>query len=286
MAGGGIHALAGCPGSAGRAVYNMFFCRKNEDSFIWKVKSPIFVTVKGSVMKREGLRGAGSVGYNRLAGSRMAGSICWLIGIVGFFAVSCSHFQGRGNDIAVVADTTGLRDGDLLFRLGNGPESRLVTTASRGVYSHVGIVTRVGGQWMAVHAVPGENGDRNGPDTLKCEPIAEFFRPGRAVAGAVARIACPDSTAHAAAVYALEKVRARVLFDHHYRMTDTTELYCTELVYLAYLHQGVDLTGCRESIASFPVSGERYIFPSDLQNGSAVDYLQEFRTRLVEAENH
>lgn len=237
-------------------------------------------------MKREGLRGAGSAGYNRLAGIRMAEGICWLIGLAGFFAVSCSHFRSRGNDIAVVADTIGLRDGDLLFRLGNGPESRLVTTASQGVYSHVGIATKVGSQWMAVHAVPGENEDRNGPDTLKCEPVAEFFRPGRAVAGAVARIACSDSIAHAAAVYALEKVRARVLFDHHYRMTDTAELYCTELVWLAYLHQGIDLTGRQESVGSFPASGERYIFPSDLQNGPAVDYLREFCTHRLETENH
>lgn len=253
---------------------------------MWKVKSPIFVAVKDTVMKTESLRGAGSVGYNGLAGSRMAGSICWLIGIAGFFSVGCSHFRSRGNDIAVVADTTGLRDGDLLFRLGTGPESRLVTTASQGVYSHVGIVIKVGGRWMAVHAVPGEKEDRNGPDTLKCEPIADFFHPDRAVAGAVARIACLDSIAHEAARYALEKVRARVLFDHHYRMTDTTELYCTELVYLAYLHQGIDLTGRRESIALFPVSGEWYIFPSDLQNGPVVDYLREFRTHPIEAENH
>lgn len=235
-------------------------------------------------MKSAGRRVAGSFGYDRWIGCRLAAGICWLVGAAGFFTAGCSHPGKGGNGVEVLADTTGLRDGDLLFRLGLGPESHLVTVASRGVYSHVGIAMKSGGRWMAIHAVPGEMEDRRVPDTLKCEPLTDFFRPGRAVSGAVARIACPDSVARAAAAYALGKVRARVLFDHHYRMTDTTQLYCTELVYRAYLHQGIDLAGHRNPVDSFPRNREWYIFPSDLQNASGMDYLREFPTCSVDGE--
>lgn len=229
-------------------------------------------------MKNAGQRSAECTGCNLFAGKSAAGRALGLLGIAGIIFAGCSGPVIGDNSIVVVADTVDLRDGDLLFRLGPGPESRLVTVASRGVYSHVGMAVNVGHRWMAVHAVPGENRDRNTPDTLKCEPLTDFFLPGRAIGGATARIACPDTVARAAVSYALEKVHAKVLFDHHYRMTDTTELYCTELVYLAYLHQGIDLTGHRCYDTFPPENMEWYLFPSDLQNSPFVERLLEFRT--------
>lgn len=227
-------------------------------------------------MMRTGWCSAESGGLAVVARSAVARGALGLLGVGGLFMAGCFPRAGNGCGIAVVVDTTGLRDGDLLFRLGPGTESRLVTAASRGVYSHVGIACRVGGQWMAVHAVPGENEDCNIPDTLKCEPLADFFLPHRAIGGARGSIACADEVARAAASYALGKVRSHVLFDHHYRMTDTTELYCTELVYHAYLRQGVDLVGYRSDTVFCSANRERYIFPSDLQKSRFVESLQEF----------
>lgn len=235
-------------------------------------------------MKREALLGMENTGYIHFIRSIAAGGVLGLLGIAGLFLSGCSQVVGHGRGMAVVTDTTGLRDGDLLFRLGQGPESRWVTVASRGVYSHVGIALKADSQWMVIHAVPGENKDRNVPDTLKCESLDDFYLPGRAVSGARGRIDCSDEVAYAAASYALGKVRSHVLFDHHYRMTDTTELYCTELVYWAYLHQGVDLVGHQYSAGFAQGNSEWYIFPSDLWKSSFMVQLQEFSTCEMDGE--
>ena len=60
-----------------------------------------------------------------------------------------------------------LRDGDLVFRQGMGPESEAVLQldSTGGQYSHIGIVISDNGKWKVVHAVPGESND--GIDRVK-----------------------------------------------------------------------------------------------------------------------
>lgn len=137
-------------------------------------------------------------------------------------------------------DTTSLRNGDLIFRNGLGSESLVVTASSGGDYSHVGILYNDGSGWQVIHAVPGENTPGE-PEWLKCEPIEDFFSPHRAQAGAVARVNCDDATAAQAAIMALRKVKAGVTFDNDYNINDTTTLYCSELVWQAYMSQGINL---------------------------------------------
>ena len=141
----------------------------------------------------------------------------------------------------VLCDTTCLRSGDLMFRNGLGPESFAVTTASNSDYSHVGIAYHMPSGWHVIHAVPGEAAAGE-PEYLKCEPIAEFYDPTRAMAGATARINCSDATALNAAKAALKKVEQKVVFDNSYDHSDTTQIYCSELVWMAYKTQGIDLS--------------------------------------------
>ncbi len=72
----------------------------------------------------------------------------------------CSHS-------AVVVDTTALRNGDLLFRKGNGGESQLVTGLSNGCYSHIAMAHKTDSGWNAVHAVPGETKLKSDIDFLR-----------------------------------------------------------------------------------------------------------------------
>lgn len=163
----------------------------------------------------------------------------------------------------VLCDTTSLRTGDLVFRNGLGNESLLVTTSSGGEYSHVGIAIATPNGWHVIHAVPGE-APAHEPDYLKCEPIAQFFDPHRAMAGAMARVDCDSTTATAAALHALHKATSKIEFDHSYNMDDSTRLYCTELVVLAYGKQSIDL--CQGRYAPTPGIGTsgRIIYPEHL----------------------
>ena len=172
------------------------------------------------------------------------------------------------------------REGDLVLRCGYGMESRAVTAASKSAYSHIGILhfDEQTSTWTVVHAVPGEAGE-DGRETLKSEPLTDFFAPDRAIRGAWMRVDCTDTVAQAATAYALSKVEQEVLFDNDYQLTDTTTLYCTELVWQAYQHQGLDLSdGQRHSVPTLISKDGECIFPSDIKESSHILFYKPFKT--------
>lgn len=184
------------------------------------------------------------------------------------------------HETVVLTGEEDFREGDLIFRCGYGAESRFVTAASHSIYSHVGLLhyDEESGVWMAVHAVPGEaaTGER---EVLKAEPLSDFYAYERAVRGAWARVDCPDSVAAAATAYALRKVERQVEFDNDYLLGDTTRLYCTELVWQAYLHQGVDLgDGQRHEVPTMVSKEGSCLFPSDIATCSKIIFINPFIT--------
>ena len=175
---------------------------------------------------------------------------------------SCQRERARLEPVSI--DTTAVREGDLVFRCGYGMESRVVTTMSNGIYSHVGLLHHdsiLG--WMVVHVVPGEHTKEEGVDRVKCEPIDSFFAIDRASTGCAYQVDCSDSIAAEASAYALRKVAEGVEFDHDYDTADSTRLYCTELIWRAYLSAGLRLI--KEPAHPHPLhpSGTGIIFPSD-----------------------
>jgi uncharacterized protein YycO len=190
--------------------------------------------------------------------------------------LSCAN--GTIHNTQVVVDTSGLRNGDLLFRNGNGMESRLVTGMSGGEYSHIAFAHKSDAGWMAVHAVPGETENIKDIDTLKSEPIELFFHNERARSGAIARVNCTDETAMQAVEYAIDKVKRKFAFDHGYSLEDTTEYYCTELIYRAYLTQGIDLAEERRHELPMPGTEGYFIFPSDILNSKHMLFTKQLET--------
>ncbi len=190
--------------------------------------------------------------------------IMLLTGVLLWMATGCAHKDKSEPLHTVLYDTTGLRNGDLLFRTGHGYESRVVTNLSAGNFSHIGIAYHDGKQWCVVHAVPGEAA-KGEPEYLKCEPVGEFFCPDRAKAGARARVNCGDSIADVASQHALQLVQRKVLFDNHYDLDDTSTLYCTELVRLIFADCGIDL--CEDRWHRVPIhTNGPVVFPEDIWN--------------------
>ena len=103
---------------------------------------------------------------------------------------------------------------------------------------------------------------------VKCEPVDRFFAADRAVCGAVMRVKADSLLCAGAACHAGRLALERVLFDHDYDLTDTTRLYCTELVDFVYRTQGIDL----------PEGGFHgdFLLPSDLFESGKLDLLFEF----------
>lgn len=167
------------------------------------------------------------------------------------------------------------REGDVVLRCGSGLESRVVTQSSHSAYSHVGLLhyDSLCKEWQVVHAVPGEDE----PEYVKTEPLSVFYSPFRARNGAWMRVDCSDSVARKAVQYALKKAEQHILFDNDYLLADSTFLYCTELVWRAFMAQGLDVTnGRRHPLPTmFSKEGEA-IFPSDIEQSETTLFVKPF----------
>ncbi len=158
-----------------------------------------------------------------------------------------------------------LREGDIVFRKGGSVVSRMVLYADRsGKYSHIGVVVDNGGELMVVHAVPGEPDYPGDTDRVKMESVEVFFDEERAAAGAVMRPVAGGDTLGSVAKKALELAGRRVLFDHNYDLSDTSKLYCTELVDFVFRHAGIDLPEGRMTHINIPGMVGDYLLPSDI----------------------
>lgn len=179
----------------------------------------------------------------------------------------------------VVTGQEDFREGDLVVRCGFGMESKIVTKMSGSKYSHIGILhyDEERGEWTVVHAVPGE-ARKGEKELVKVEPLTVYFTKDRAECGAWMRIACEDSIAARAAEYALTKAKEQVEFDDDYMLSDTSRMYCTELVWQAYLHQGVDISQGSRHEALKPVCKDgECIYPKDIEISELTLFVKPFK---------
>ncbi len=198
-----------------------------------------------------------------------------LMAVVVMMAMTaCSVRVDEGGTVRDDVPLDSLRDGDLALRQGTGLDSEAVLRldSAGGQYSHIGIVVNDNGKWKVVHAVPGES--RNGIDRVKIEPIDTFFLSTRAAHGAVMRLrGCSAVAAREAAQSAARLVG--VPFDYNYNWQDTTRLYCTQLIAVAYSSAGIDL------LSGVPrLSGRNtkniIVFPGDIASNDSLTTIFRF----------
>ena len=162
-----------------------------------------------------------------------------------------------------------LADGDLLFRKGTGVVGRVVTAFDgNGEFSHVGIIAQRDGEWYVVHAVPHEHDFKGDFDRVKCDPVEHFLGYYSDAEFGLYRPQVSPEQARIAVSNALRLSEARVHFDHDYDLSDTTKLYCTELVEYVYGLAGVSLSEGRRTDISFVGMSGPHIMPSDLTESS------------------
>ena len=75
---------------------------------------------------------------------------------------------------------------------------------------------------------------------------------------------------------ALQVAERGTLFDHSYDLSDTTEMYCTELVDFAYRKAGIELAEGRISRVDVPAFGGTYLLPSDLAANHRLQMIYHF----------
>ena len=162
--------------------------------------------------------------------------------------------------------------GDVIFRRGRSLVSRAVLSADGGSeYSHVGLVSVRGNHVWIIHSVPAEPAEpRSG---VIVEPIQAFLAPERASAAAIYRSRNPQAALRAERE-AWGFARAQIPFDDAFDLSTPNALYCTELVWRAFLASGLDLRGGTPSTPA-QVKNERYLLPSRLEKSPDLLLIQE-----------
>ena len=175
---------------------------------------------------------------------------------------SCVH---KTRQECILPKDAQLQAGDIVLRCGTGIESRAVRFADNGgVYSHIGIVVDSAGTMMIVHAVPGEPDFEGDEDRVKMERPEKFFSSMNACSGEVLRTS-DKNAASIAADRAKGFYRRNIKFDHDYDDTDSTRLYCTELVLLSYKDAGRMFKNVEHHDVPAPGINCPVVYPSDIK---------------------
>ncbi len=169
--------------------------------------------------------------------------------------------------------------GDVIFRRGTSLLSRAVLWGDgRSQFSHTGIVRLVAGAPLVIHAAPGASLAEETKITI--EPIASFLDRSRATAAALYRprerhLALGEEAAAIAHGYAVEER----IFDAGFRLETEAALYCTELVWRAYLEAGLDLVDGELDQFSFPLHQGPGLLPSRLQMSPYLHLVHDFASK-------
>ena len=170
----------------------------------------------------------------------------------------------------IIIDPSGVSPGDLVFRRGRSMVSRAVLSIDgKSEYSHVGIVVSAGNPIRIVHAIPPEE---TNPGGVIAEPLQSFLTPDLASAAAVYRPRDSGIGVRAAA-RAWKYTRPRRPFDSDFDLSTPGAVYCTELIWRAYLDEGVDLVG-----RGFK---DRYLLPSRLLTSPELHLIKEYRQEEI-----
>jgi uncharacterized protein YycO len=165
--------------------------------------------------------------------------------------------------------------GDLIFRRGEGILGQALFQVDKtSPYSHVGIIQVTDYMPFVIHASTGKN---LGNDALVViEDLATFLQRDVTTAIAIYRLKnFDDKISRKAANIAYEYARQKIPFDKEFNLQNPNSVYCTELVWRAYLGAGIDLVDSKFSRLKIPLGQEEYLLPSDLLNSHYLDLIYQ-----------
>ncbi|MBZ8180864.1 YiiX/YebB-like N1pC/P60 family cysteine hydrolase [Oscillatoria salina] len=169
----------------------------------------------------------------------------------------------KSPDYIKTVDYQLFQTGDIIFRGGNSLLSQAVTSADAGSpFSHVGLVKIIGDRPFVIHASTGETFDDG---TVKIDSLEAFLAKDNASVVAIYRLQVSEATiSQLAAEIATSYAQENLAFDAEFDLTTPDKLYCTELIWRAYLTAGIDLTDGKFDKLQLPMRQGEYLLPSRL----------------------
>lgn len=192
---------------------------------------------------------------------------CAIVIIISMTMFQCSYKANNESSPQIPIEI--LQAGDIAFRRGESIASEIVLHNDiNGKYSHVGLVVETDSGLMIVHSVPGEISTNEISDIIQIEHIDKYFARNVSVRGEIMRMNLDSAKRKTLNFLALKKVQEKVPFDHNYDISDTTKLYCTELLQLLFKNIGIDIAQKRITTINVPGLNNKYIMPSDIYSNN------------------
>ncbi len=197
-----------------------------------------------------------------------------------------------------------LKNGDIVFRAGDTWLTNVAEQfASELTYTHVGVITIEGRQAKVVHAsIEGNSLAETLGNRVVEEPLADFLQRGNTTHAAVYRLkddvakqvngkqadskhanaqlpanrqVSVDAISKSAAKVAKNYAKKATPFDAGFDLATADRVYCTELIWRAYLDAGVDLSDQGLERFDFPFSGQ-YLTPDSLSQSENLEPVYQF----------
>lgn len=150
--------------------------------------------------------------------------------------------------------------GDLIFRRGTENVSQLVQAVDGGDFSHVGMLVGRPGQWQVLHATPSEREGQ--PDAVVLDSLDFFLDVRRAHAYRLYQVTADPGARERAVAWAMAQQ------GQPFQLLGSGQgIYCTTLVWRAWLQSGADLEVVFTEV-ELPILGGRYLLPSSLSRSS------------------
>lgn len=181
---------------------------------------------------------------SRRLGRKVGVSLLVILGLtagVAYFFERAEVYAEEHSTYALTSEELAqLKHGDVILRRGYGMVSRIISNQLKGDYnlSHCGVVVERDSQLFVVHTVSSNVSEIDG---MQVHPIAEFIRQSRPQSVVVNRLIDPKARL-LLAEGALEYLKAEILFDHNFDITDSTHLYCSEMIWRSLKNKaGIDI---------------------------------------------
>lgn len=127
-----------------------------------------------------------------------------------------------------------IRDGDIILRHGYGMVSDMIADFLNSTQdvSHCAIITQNDTGFSVIHSVSQSLSDYDGVQT---QDLKTFIRDSKKNSVIILRYKGSNDTAKSpVSKYAKYYLRMKVPFDHSFDITDTSEFYCTELIWKVF----------------------------------------------------
>ena len=184
--------------------------------------------------------------FNKRWKKALAALVCITImsGGIAAWSIQRATDPTRVDPIAIPSDID-LRTGDIIVAGGVSLQSRLVMSLTEGNrFSHVGMIEVTPNGLFVIHAAPKGAGDGGVGDKVARIPLSLFLAERGYVAVQVMRIKANNAEAEQfaqdAAAYAMNCVEQAVPFDGDFDLGEHENMYCSEMIYLAYQQAGFD----------------------------------------------